>query len=60
LEILKKNHVPRTDDSFKYNYICNGNTYEFPTLNSKLIGIIINGNVKVNYYIFLLHIPIKL
>jgi len=49
LEILKKNHVPRTDDSFKYNYIYNGNTYEFPTLNSTLIGIIINGNVKLLY-----------
>lgn len=49
LGILEKNHVPKTDDSFKYNYVYNGNTYEFPTLNSKLIGIILNGNVKASY-----------
>lgn len=45
LGMLKENHVPRTDDSFKYNYTYNGNTYEFPALNSKLIGIIINGEL---------------
>lgn len=49
LEILEKNHVPKTNDSFKYNYTYNGNNYEFPTLNSKLIGIIINGNITVNF-----------
>lgn len=59
LGILEKNHVPKTDDSFKYNYTYNGNTYEFPMLNSKLIGIILNGNIKVTY-IFLLYILIKL
>ncbi|XP_018307520.1 alanine--tRNA ligase, mitochondrial [Mycetomoellerius zeteki] len=42
LGILKKNHVPKTDDSFKYNYTYNGNTYEFPVFSSKLIGIIVN------------------
>ncbi|KYN36791.1 Alanyl-tRNA synthetase, mitochondrial [Trachymyrmex septentrionalis] len=45
LGILKKNHIPKTDDSFKYNYTYNGNTYEFPVLSSKLIGIIVNGEL---------------
>ncbi|XP_011051624.1 PREDICTED: alanine--tRNA ligase, mitochondrial [Acromyrmex echinatior] len=45
LGILKKNHVPKTDDSFKYNYTYNGNIYEFPVLSSKLIGIIVNGEL---------------
>lgn len=48
LRILEENHVPKTNDSFKYNYTYNGNNYEFPALNSKIIGIIINGNIKVN------------
>lgn len=47
LEILEKDHVPKTNDSFKYNYTYNGNNYEFPALNSKLIGIIINGNITL-------------
>lgn len=56
LKILKENHVPKTDDSFKYNYTYDGSNYEFSALNSKLIGIVINGNVKVGpprciYYI---------
>ncbi|XP_072755160.1 alanine--tRNA ligase, mitochondrial [Anoplolepis gracilipes] len=45
LGILEENHVPKTDDSFKYNYTYNGSNYEFPALNSKLIGIIINGEL---------------
>lgn len=57
LEILEKDHVPKTNDSFKYNYTYNGNNYEFPALSSKLIGIIINGNIRVNstdiYYILI-------
>lgn len=60
LGILEKNHVPKTNDSFKYNYTYNGNTYEFPALNSKLIGIILNGNVKkANHMYILLLILIK-
>lgn len=46
--MLEENRVPKTNDSFKYNYTYDRNSYEFPTLNSKLIGISINGNVKVN------------
>ncbi|EFN88295.1 Alanyl-tRNA synthetase, cytoplasmic [Harpegnathos saltator] len=45
LRILEKNHMPKTDDSFKYNYTYDGNDYKFPMLNSKLIGIIINGQL---------------
>ncbi|GAB1868191.1 alanine--tRNA ligase [Camponotus japonicus] len=48
LEILEKDHVPKTNDSFKYNYTYNGNNYEFPALSSKLIGIIINGELVIN------------
>ncbi|XP_011639548.1 alanine--tRNA ligase, mitochondrial [Pogonomyrmex barbatus] len=48
LGILEKNHVPKTDDSFKYNYTYNGNNYIFPTINSKLIGIVINGELIAN------------
>ncbi|XP_014470633.1 PREDICTED: alanine--tRNA ligase, mitochondrial isoform X2 [Dinoponera quadriceps] len=51
LKILEENHVPKTDDSFKYNYMHNGSNYEFSALNSKLIGIIINGKLvaSMNY-----------
>nr|XP_012216572.1 PREDICTED: alanine--tRNA ligase, mitochondrial [Linepithema humile] len=45
LRILEENHVPKTNDSFKYNYTYDESSYEFPTLNSKLLGIIINGNL---------------
>ncbi|XP_036145275.1 alanine--tRNA ligase, mitochondrial isoform X2 [Monomorium pharaonis] len=45
LGILEKNHVPKTDDLFKYNYRYDGNTYEFPVLNSKLVGVILNGEL---------------
>lgn len=48
LGILEENHVTKTNDSFKYNYTYNGNNYEFPTLNSKLLGIIINGELVIN------------
>lgn len=48
LKILEENRVPKTDDSFKYNYTYDGSDYKFPTFNSKLIGLIINGNVEVN------------
>lgn len=50
LRILKENNVPKTDDSFKYNYTYDGNDYEFPTLNSKVVGIIFNGNVRANLF----------
>lgn len=50
VRLLEENRVPKTDDSFKYNYTYDGNNYKFPTLNSKLIGIIINGNVEVNSF----------
>jgi len=58
LRILEENHVPKTNDSFKYNYTYDGSGYKFLTLNSKLIGIVINGNVKS--YIFIYEDIIKL
>lgn len=56
LRILEEHHVPKTDDSFKYNYTYDGSNYEFSALDSKLIGILINGNVKTSKEIFLLYI----
>lgn len=47
LEILEKNYVPKTDDSFKYKYVLNGNSYEFPKIESKILALIINGK---NYH----------
>lgn len=48
LEILEKNNVPKTDDSFKYKYTLNGNNYEFPKIESKILALIINGNIILN------------
>ncbi|KOX74438.1 Alanine--tRNA ligase, mitochondrial [Melipona quadrifasciata] len=48
LEILEKNNVPKTDDSFKYKYTVNGNNYEFPKIESKILALIINGNIILN------------
>jgi len=48
LKVLEADYVPKTDDSFKYNYTYDGNNYKFPTLVSKLVGIVINGNI-MNY-----------
>jgi len=50
LEVLGENYMPKTDDSFKYNYTYDGSSYKFPTLVSKLIGIIINGNIMNKPY----------
>lgn len=47
LEILEKSYVPKTDDSFKYKYVFNGNSYEFPKIESKILALIINGK---NYH----------
>ncbi|KAG6801622.1 alanine--tRNA ligase, mitochondrial [Apis mellifera caucasica] len=48
LEILEKNYVPKTDDSFKYKYVLNGNSYEFPKIESKILALIINDNIILN------------
>lgn len=56
LRLLEENYVPKTDDSFKYNYTYDGNTYKFPTLDSKLIGIITNGNIIDKFYDMHIHI----
>lgn len=45
LETLQKNHVPKTDDSFKYKYIHDGDSYQFPTIDSKIVALIINGTI---------------
>ncbi|XP_032679320.1 alanine--tRNA ligase, mitochondrial isoform X2 [Odontomachus brunneus] len=48
LRILEKNHVPKTNDSFKYDYTYDGSNYKFLPLNSKIVGIIINGKLVAN------------
>ncbi|CAD1469392.1 unnamed protein product, partial [Heterotrigona itama] len=49
LEILEKNNVPKTDDSFKYKYTFNGKyDYKFPKIESKILALIINGNIILN------------
>lgn len=48
LEILEKSYVPKTDDSFKYKYVFNGNSYEFPKIESKILALIINDNIILN------------
>ncbi|XP_029041186.1 alanine--tRNA ligase, mitochondrial [Osmia bicornis bicornis] len=48
LETLQKNHVLKTDDSFKYKYIHDGDNYQFPTIDSKIVALIINDNIIFN------------
>ncbi|CAL7951273.1 unnamed protein product [Xylocopa violacea] len=48
LKVLEKNSLPRTDDSFIYKYALNGKNYEFPEIESKILALIINGNVILN------------
>ncbi|XP_076754355.1 alanine--tRNA ligase, mitochondrial [Xylocopa sonorina] len=48
LKVLEKNSLPRTDDSFIYKYVLNENNYEFPEVESKILALIINGNVILN------------
>ncbi|XP_076161952.1 alanine--tRNA ligase, mitochondrial isoform X2 [Ptiloglossa arizonensis] len=48
VEILEKNRIPKTDDIFKYKYTFDGNNFQFPKIESKIIGLIINGNLILN------------
>ena len=48
IELLEKNHVPRTNDIFKYEYAFNGKNCQFPTIESRIIGLLINGNLILN------------
>ncbi|XP_033303126.1 alanine--tRNA ligase, mitochondrial isoform X1 [Bombus bifarius] len=48
LEILEENCIPKTDDSFKYKCVLNGNSYEFPKVESKIMALIINDNTIIN------------
>ncbi|KAL7297401.1 hypothetical protein TKK_0009782 [Trichogramma kaykai] len=45
LDLLESGNISKTDDSFKYDYSYNGKEYQFPIIKSKLMGIIINGNL---------------
>ncbi|XP_047349283.1 alanine--tRNA ligase, mitochondrial isoform X1 [Vespa velutina] len=45
LTLLTENNIPQTDDSFKYIYEYKNGNYEFPKLRSKVIGLLINGNI---------------
>lgn len=44
IDLLRKLNIPITDDSLKYNYKLNEKEYSFPSIRSKLLGLIINGN----------------
>ncbi|XP_076291241.1 alanine--tRNA ligase, mitochondrial isoform X1 [Lasioglossum baleicum] len=46
--LLEKNNVPKTNDTLKYEYVFVGNNYVFPTTESKIVGIIVNGNLILN------------
>ncbi|XP_031846952.1 alanine--tRNA ligase, mitochondrial isoform X3 [Nomia melanderi] len=45
VKLLQQNCVPKTDDTFKYEYVWVGNNYQFPTIKSKIIGMIVNDNL---------------
>ncbi|XP_043260582.1 alanine--tRNA ligase, mitochondrial isoform X2 [Colletes gigas] len=48
IELLEKNQIPKTDDTFKYEYVFNGNNCQFPTIASTIVGLIVNGNLILN------------
>ncbi|XP_026673811.1 alanine--tRNA ligase, mitochondrial isoform X3 [Ceratina calcarata] len=48
LEVLEENHMPRTDDSFKYKFVFNGYNYKFPKIESKVLALILNDTVILN------------
>ncbi|KOC65413.1 Alanine--tRNA ligase, mitochondrial [Habropoda laboriosa] len=45
VKLFEKNDVPKTDDSFKYEYVFDGNSYQFPKVEGKIVGVIVNENV---------------
>lgn len=47
MDILQKNNVPKTDDSLKYEYIFD-KRYIFPTVKSKILGILVNDQILLN------------
>ncbi|KAG7202205.1 hypothetical protein KM043_015879 [Ampulex compressa] len=48
LALLEENGIPKTDDSFKYQYTFDGHTYQFPPVTSRIVGLLINGNLVYN------------
>ncbi|XP_053987093.1 alanine--tRNA ligase, mitochondrial isoform X1 [Hylaeus volcanicus] len=48
VELLKKNSKPKTNDTFKYEYVFDGNNFQFPTIESKIVGLIVNGSLILN------------
>nr|XP_033324410.1 alanine--tRNA ligase, mitochondrial [Megalopta genalis] len=48
INLLEKNDVAETDDTFKYEYVFVGNNYEFPPIESKIVAIIVNDNLILN------------
>lgn len=45
LQLLEKNKIPTTDDSMKYIYTVKDKASQFPAVNCKLLGMIVNGNL---------------
>lgn len=42
--MLLEKKVPKTDDSSKYHYKFVNDSYEFPEVRGKLVGLVVNGN----------------
>ncbi|XP_043276109.1 alanine--tRNA ligase, mitochondrial isoform X2 [Venturia canescens] len=45
LRLLESKKVKKTDDKYKYRYTFNENSYEFPPVDSKLMGFVVNGKL---------------
>ena len=43
LNYLESKKIPKTDDSYKYIYTYKDNTYNFPIIDSTLLGVVVNG-----------------
>ncbi|KAK0179803.1 hypothetical protein PV327_005520 [Microctonus hyperodae] len=51
INYLKNNNVPKTNDSYKYNYEYDGVKYRLPLLKCKLLEVLINDNLLDKEYI---------
>lgn len=47
---LETNKIPTTDDTVKYDYAAIDNNYQFKTVNCKLLGMIVNGEWKIDFF----------
>ena len=45
INLLESEDIPKTDDSLKYDYTYDDKGYHFPIVKSKLLGMVMNGNI---------------